>query len=114
MTLKKGEFWSCSKCTLKNSLNVSTCKACKSEKNTLDVISRSKSPSPRHGRSKRQSKAGNSGSSSNTSGISDSSGASSSSKSLVKSVQQDVGMERENQRINLRSDSDQSKLKLFI
>lgn len=111
MTLKRGEFWSCSKCTLKNSLNVSTCKACKSEKNILEVIPRSKSPSPRHGRSKRQSKAGNT---SNTSGVSDSSGASSSSKSLIKTVQQDVRIERGNQRINLRSDSDQSKLKLHL
>lgn len=120
MTLKKGEFWSCSKCTLKNSLNVSTCKACKNEKSTLEVIARSKSPSPRHGRSKRQSKGGGGGggssnncggSTSNASGAT-TSGASSSTKSqnVPKPVEQDVRIERRNQRINLRSDSDQSKL----
>lgn len=53
MTLKKGEFWSCSKCTLKNSLNSSVCKVCKTEKHCLDPVMPSRSPSPRHGRSKK-------------------------------------------------------------
>ncbi|CAG9837189.1 unnamed protein product [Diabrotica balteata] len=51
MTLKKGEFWSCSKCTLKNSLNNLVCKACKTDKYPETMSSRS--PSPRHDRSKR-------------------------------------------------------------
>ncbi|CAG9859279.1 unnamed protein product [Phyllotreta striolata] len=49
MTLKKGEYWPCPKCTLKNSLNASSCKACKTER----AATPSRSPSPRHGRSKR-------------------------------------------------------------
>lgn len=106
MTLKKGEFWSCPKCTLKNSLNVSSCKACKSDKSTLEVISRSKSPSPRHGRSKRQTKGAGASSISNTSVVV----ASSSAKSqIVRAVQQDVRIERGGQRLNLRSDSDESE-----
>lgn len=107
MTLKKGEFWSCSKCTLKNSLNISSCKACKSEKTTLDVITRSKSPSPRHGKSKRQSKGGGISSTSNNNIAS---GASSSTKTqnVIRTVQQDVRIERGSQRVNLRTDSEQS------
>lgn len=116
MTLKKGEFWSCSKCTLKNSLNVSACKACKSEKVTLEVITRSKSPSPRHGRSKRQSKVGSSGSissSANGSGPSSSSSSSTKSQNAIRTVQQEVPIERGSQRVNLRSDLEQSKLRYF-
>nr|CAH7745419.1 unnamed protein product [Callosobruchus chinensis] len=57
MTLKKGEFWSCAKCTLKNSLTASFCKACKTEKACLEVArTPSRSPSPRHGRSRRDTK----------------------------------------------------------
>lgn len=49
MTLRKGEFWSCSKCTLKNPLTLTACKICKTRKN-LDVpVASSRSPSPRHG-----------------------------------------------------------------
>lgn len=38
MTLRKGEFWSCSQCTLKNSLNSNICIACKSVR-TIPIIS---------------------------------------------------------------------------
>lgn len=49
MTLRKGEFWSCNKCTLKNPLHISICKVCKTDRNTLDVPApSSRSPSPRH------------------------------------------------------------------
>lgn len=48
MTLRKGEFWTCNKCTLKNPLHISICKVCKTDKNTLDVPAPSRSPSPRH------------------------------------------------------------------
>lgn len=48
MTLKKGEFWICGKCTLKNSLSSTACKVCKTEKTTLEVRVRSRSPSPLH------------------------------------------------------------------
>lgn len=52
MTLRKGEFWSCSKCTLKNPLTLTACKICQTKKN-LDVsLLSSRNPSPRHGSSK--------------------------------------------------------------
>ncbi|KAG5890796.1 hypothetical protein JTB14_007190 [Gonioctena quinquepunctata] len=50
MTLKKGEFWSCSKCTLKNSLTSPACKVCKTDRAGLESA---RSPSPRHGKSRR-------------------------------------------------------------
>lgn len=34
MTLRKGEFWTCSQCTLKNSLGQSICSACKHVRET--------------------------------------------------------------------------------
>jgi hypothetical protein len=33
MTLRKGEFWACPQCTLKNSLSANACVACKSSRN---------------------------------------------------------------------------------
>lgn len=59
MTLRKGEFWSCSKCTLKNALTASTCKVCKTEKPTSDLTLPPlvRNPSPRHnGAAKKYSK----------------------------------------------------------
>lgn len=53
MTLRKGEFWSCTKCTLKNPLTSPLCKVCKTEKNSLNMPVVSRSPSPRHGGSKK-------------------------------------------------------------
>lgn len=37
MTLRKGEFWSCAQCTLKNPISSPVCMACKTNKNVLDV-----------------------------------------------------------------------------
>lgn len=48
MTLRKGEFWSCNKCTLKNPLHIAICKVCKTDRNSLDLPAPSRSPSPRH------------------------------------------------------------------
>ncbi|CAH1174104.1 unnamed protein product [Phaedon cochleariae] len=78
MTLKKGEFWACHQCTLKNSLTALACKACKSERGgaglggatergvvglggatergVVRLGGASRSPSPRHGKVKRESK----------------------------------------------------------
>lgn len=38
MTLRKGEFWTCSQCTLKNSLATGVCSACKAVR-TLPIES---------------------------------------------------------------------------
>ncbi|KAJ8952409.1 hypothetical protein NQ318_014501 [Aromia moschata] len=54
--IEEGEFWSCSKCTLKNVLTATSCKACKTEKMGLEVPE----PSPRHGGQKKHSKSSHS------------------------------------------------------
>lgn len=40
LTLRKGEFWSCSQCTLKNSLATHTCSACKAPRQSSAHVSR--------------------------------------------------------------------------
>lgn len=49
MTLRRGEFWTCVKCTLKNPLMITACTACKTNKQSFELPAPSRSPSPRHG-----------------------------------------------------------------
>ncbi|CAA9993802.1 unnamed protein product [Nesidiocoris tenuis] len=61
MTLRKGEFWTCPQCTLRNPIGIHACQVCKAQNKTsspllLDVPNKNvpapRSPSPRHGSSR--------------------------------------------------------------